>query len=152
MESYRKGGKRMNLKQNNVLIKKKSIFLLHVSNNFVEKLYRWHITRSTNLQPLQAKGNRVATDGVGNVGAAERFFSASKNEKKDSINFKLFVDSNPVETNQVLGKAASGSAKQSMPAYPEKLSLVTPEGSWATTVGSVGKPELLPVIGVSYLA
>ena len=61
------------------------------------------------------------------------------------------MDSNlVVETNQVLGKAASGSAKQSMPAYPEKLSLVTPEGSWATTVGSVGKPELLPVIGVSY--
>ena len=67
-----------------------------------------------------------------------------------SINFKLFVDSNITETYQVLGKAASGSLTQSMTAYPEKLSLETPEGRWATTVGSVGKPEDLPSIGVGY--
>ena len=75
---------------------------------------------------------------------------SKKKKEKGYINFKLFVDSNLVETNQVLGKAPSGSLTQSMPAYPEKLSLETPEGRWATTVGSVGKPEDLPSIGVSY--
>jgi hypothetical protein len=71
-----------------------------------------------------------------------------KKKRKGFINFKSFMDSDLVETNQVAGSLAESraNAKQLTPAYPEKCSLEIPEGSWETTDESVGKPAILPLI------
>ena len=60
------------------------------------------------------------------------------------------MDLVPVETNQSLGLAPTGSAVQERPTSPEILDAEIPEGRWGVTAAAVGESALLPIIMVRF--
>ena len=72
--------------------------------------------------------------------------------KKDEINLKYFRDLLPVETNQSLGSAPTGSAVQVRPTSPEILDAEIPEGRRGATSAAVGDSALLPIIEIGFHA
>ena len=72
--------------------------------------------------------------------------------EKHEINLKYFRDLLPVETNQSLGSAPTGSAVQVRPTSPEILDAEIPEGRWGATSAAVGDSALLPIIEIGFHA